>query len=136
MGLHLALEERLDALGERHALGVAQLRVGLGVAVLVAADGGRLVALGEGGEDRLPGRGRELDAGLLRGGVEQALELVAVLDERAGQRAHELADRLLQRAPFGLLLRARGALLLRLRQRLEALLLFEAGDALRRSPGS
>jgi len=45
MGLHLAIEERFDALVERNALGVAKLRIGLGVAILVAADGGRLIAL-------------------------------------------------------------------------------------------
>jgi hypothetical protein len=45
MGLHLAREERLDIFGKRHALGVAQLGIGLGVAIFVTADGRRLVAL-------------------------------------------------------------------------------------------
>ena len=39
----LAIEEGLDALGERHALGVPKLGVGLRIAVLVAADRGGLV---------------------------------------------------------------------------------------------
>ena len=43
---------------------------------------------------------------------------------------HELPDRLLLRRALGLLLRTRGALLLRLRQRLEALLLLEPRDPL------
>src|SRR5207253_362674 len=106
-------------------------RVGFGIAVLVAADGGRLVALRQSGEDGLPGGGRQLQAGLLGGSVEQALELVSILDERTGERAHKFSESLLQRAPFGLLLRTRSALLLRLREPLEALLLLEADDALR-----
>ena len=60
MGLDLALEEGADTgrhplavsrilpFGKRDALGVAKLRVRLGHAVLVAADLGRLVALGRG----------------------------------------------------------------------------------------
>jgi hypothetical protein len=48
VGPHLALEKGLDALGQRHALGVAQLRVGLGVALLITADRGGFVAFGEG----------------------------------------------------------------------------------------
>ena len=58
MGPDLAIEERLDTLGKRHAFGVAQIRVGFGITVLVPADRRRLVALGEGGEDGLDnGRG-------------------------------------------------------------------------------
>ena len=58
VGLHLAIEERLDALGERDALRVAQIRVGFGIAVLVAADDGGLVALRQRGEDACVFRGR------------------------------------------------------------------------------
>ena len=91
MGLHFALEECLDTLfGERHALGVAQLGVGLGVAILVAANGRGLVALGKRREDGLVDRAGELDAGLLRSGLERALELVAVLEERAGSMRRSL----------------------------------------------
>src|SRR6185436_7466345 len=100
-------------------------------AVLVTADGRRLVALGEGGEDGLPGRGRELDAGLLGGGVERVLELLPVFEECARQVAEELAEGLLLGTPRGLLLRSRRTPLLRLRERLKALLLLEAGDTLR-----
>lgn len=56
----LALEEDLDALGERHDLRVAQLGVRLRVAVLVPADRRCLVAFGEDGKDGLPGGGRKL----------------------------------------------------------------------------
>ena len=57
MGPDLTIEERLDTLGKRYAFGVAQFRVGFRIAILVAADRRRLVALGEGGEDGL-GNGR------------------------------------------------------------------------------
>src|SRR5437764_7049765 len=40
VGLHLALEERLDPFGEGHALGIAQLGVRLRIAVMVATYGG------------------------------------------------------------------------------------------------
>ena len=45
VGSHLALEEVLDALRQRHALGVAQLGVRLRFTVAAAADRGGLVAL-------------------------------------------------------------------------------------------
>ncbi len=74
MGLDLAVEKtayagghafgiyRIVAGWERHALGVAQLRVGLGVAVGVTTDGGCFVAFGKGGEDRLSDSGGEFEA--------------------------------------------------------------------------
>jgi hypothetical protein len=68
----------MDVLAQRHVLGVAQLGIRLGVAVLVAADGGRLVPLGERGEDGLAQRRRELEAAPLDGGVQGAIEGGAV----------------------------------------------------------
>jgi hypothetical protein len=88
-------EKGIDAFRERHAFGVAQFRIGFGVAVLVTADASRLVPLGEGREDRLPDRSRELEAGALRGAVQHALEFVAVLEDRFREPAYELADRVL-----------------------------------------
>ena len=45
MGFHFALEERFDALAEGYALGVAQLWIGLRVAILIAANSRGLIAL-------------------------------------------------------------------------------------------
>src|SRR5207245_9074092 len=71
----------------------------------------------------------ELEAGLPRRRIQRALEIVTVLVERVGERPKEPANRLLLCPPFGLLLRSRGPFLLRLRQRLERLLLLEPRDA-------
>src|SRR5216683_3841945 len=98
VGLHLAIEEGLDTLREWHALCVSKLGIWLRVAVLVPADGRRLVAFGERGEHGLADRDRKLQAGLLRRCVEKAVELGPVFHHRRRQSAHELADRLLQRA--------------------------------------
>jgi hypothetical protein len=51
--LDLAPEELLDALAERDALVVPELRVGLGAAIGTAADLGRLVSLADRHHDRL-----------------------------------------------------------------------------------
>ena len=40
----LAMEEFLDALGERHAFSIAKFGIGIGVAFFVTADGVRFVA--------------------------------------------------------------------------------------------
>ncbi|MBI4469845.1 MAG: hypothetical protein HY650_11060, partial [Acidobacteria bacterium] len=82
-------------------------------------------------EYRLPGVRWKLQPRLACSGVEDTFKLGAVLDERVGERVQQLADRFLQRPALGLFLRACGALLLRLRERLESPLLFEAGDARR-----
>ena len=47
------VEELLDVLPQRHILGVAEFRVGLGVPLVVGADLGGLVALRQGRQDRL-----------------------------------------------------------------------------------
>ena len=54
---------RVLPFGKRDALGVTKLRVRLGPAVLVPADLGRLVALGQGDDDRVEHRSAEPDAG-------------------------------------------------------------------------
>ena len=61
MRLHLALEEGLDRLGERDALGVAQLGIRLQLPLTVEAGGRFGIALGERREDGLLDRGWDLD---------------------------------------------------------------------------
>src|SRR6266545_6446305 len=129
VGLDLALEEGLDAVGEGNAFRVAPLGVRLGLALGVAADGGRLVALGQGGKDGPRRWGRKFDSRLARGHFERRLEGGPVLVERGWQRVEQRANRLLQLAPRGLLLGARRALLLRLDQRQERALALQALDA-------
>ena len=65
MWLHLALEERLDVLQKRHLLRVAQLRIGLGAALPVAADLRLFVAFRQRGENGLPERRGQLELRLL-----------------------------------------------------------------------
>ena len=95
VGLHLSLEEGLDSLGERHALGVAKFRIGFGVAVPVQADRSCLVALGQGGQDRLGNRSGDPDAGFRYACFEHPFKLLPVLVEATGERTEEFADRFL-----------------------------------------
>jgi len=96
---HLAIEERLDRLGERHAFGIAQLRVGLRVAVLVAANRAGLVSFAECCQNGLSNRSREFQTGALGRVVQHALERLPIFEEGASQTAHKLADRLCAAQP-------------------------------------
>src|SRR5713226_8624225 len=51
VGLNFALEKRPDIFIERHILGVAQLRVGFGIAMRITTDLSGFVSFGESGED-------------------------------------------------------------------------------------
>jgi hypothetical protein len=78
------------------------------------------------GNDHLARRRRELHAGFVCGGIEQALELGAVLHQRARKRAQGLADRLLQGATFGLCLRAPGCIVMSARREADIAKLHDA----------
>src|SRR5690606_2337126 len=121
-----------DLIGERHALGVAQLGIGLGAAFLVATDRGGLVALGKGRQDRLLDGRPKLESSLANRLAECALELRPVLEERVRQAAQEGADGLLKFPSLGALLLTGGALLSRLGEILKSLLVIESCDSLGR----
>jgi hypothetical protein len=95
VGRDLTIEERFDGLGQRNALGIAQIRVSLRVAVLVPADDRRLVTFGKRREDRLPSRNRKLQVRLPGRAIESAFELGPVLAHRGRHRAQELSNLLL-----------------------------------------
>src|SRR5690606_8135850 len=115
VGPDLAVEELADARRnavlvdgvvtdrKRDTLRVSQLGVGLRVAVGITADGCRLVALGQSGEDRLPeGRGQAELRGFGRS-AEGLEELIAILVDGVGERPEEFPNGfLLRRAGFTL----------------------------------
>src|SRR5690606_8437862 len=114
------------AIGERYALGIPQLGIGLGVAVLVATDCGGLVALGEGRHDCLLDGCRKFQVGLAGCIAEYEYALFPVLEERIRQVAQEGADGVLELPSLGALLLTGGALLLGLSEILESLLVVES----------
>jgi hypothetical protein len=85
MGFHFTREERLDALRQRHAFAVAKLGIRLWVAILVPTDRRCLVAFGQCGKDRLSHRRWHYDPGLLGGGLQDLLELGAILEHSIRQ---------------------------------------------------
>lgn len=96
---HLSLEVLGNALLERYALRISQVRVGLGVAVPIAADLGRLIALAQRTEYRLQlGRGESHIDGpvdLPQFAYESLSILVELCAVLPGKRAEELANVLL-----------------------------------------
>src|SRR5690606_36631942 len=71
--------------------------VRLRITVGIAADGSRLVTLGQGGEDRLPERRLQAEPRRLGSRLEDVEELVAILVDGLGQRPEESPNRFLLR---------------------------------------
>jgi len=86
VGTDFPLEVLVDVFLQRHVLVVPQVGIRLRVAILVLANVGRLVALGQRGQDRLLDRGRDLHLDRLQCGFQVCDELVAVLVQPAGDR--------------------------------------------------
>ena len=128
--LHLALEERLDVLQKGHVLRVSELRIGFGAALPVPTNLGRLVSLGQRGENGLSdGRG-ELELRLLSRPGKLGLENRPIQEECVRKALEQGAD-------GGLLLPTRrlvrglgGTLLARHRQVDESALVAESSDPL------
>ena len=131
MGKNFAGEEVVDGFGEGHALGVAQVGIGLRCVVLVEAGGCLLVAFGKRGEDGLEDGGRELDAPGLGLGLEGGEKGGALEEELVGQGGEDLSDGVLLGPTLGFLGGLDlGILFLGDGEVGEGLLVLQAGDAL------
>src|SRR4030095_15080293 len=86
-------------LRQRHGLGVAERRIGLGVSVLITADLGVVVALGESGQDRVLDRCAQLQPRFASRTVEVGLERGAIQIELVREAFHQRADRRLLSPP-------------------------------------